>query len=103
MTDQSEKSLVSLCKQAADAMGVWVELISQRGGKNSGTTKGAPDAHLYVAGKCLPVEFKTATGKLTVQQIANRQRREEHGVHTFVIRSLDEFVSVINAARGKRL
>ena len=94
-----ERDLVNLCRQAATAMACYIELISQRGGKNSGTTVGAPDGHVYVAGKCIPVEFKVAKGRLTPRQIANQQLREEHGVHTFVIRTLDEFVGVVNAAR----
>ena len=94
-----ERDLVDLCKVAAKAMGAYVELISQRGGKNSGTTKGAPDCFLYVAGRCIPIEFKTRTGRLSVQQIADKQRRWEHGVHTFIIRNLDEFVDVVNMAR----
>jgi hypothetical protein len=101
---ERERDLVDLCRQAATAMSCYIEFISQRGGKNSGTTVGAPDGHVYVAGKCIPIEFKVAKGRLTTQQIANRQRREEHGVHTFVIRTLDEFVGVVNTARrsGKR-
>ena len=104
-----ERDLVADCKRAADAMVVYVEWVSQRGGKHSGTSKGAPDCFVYVAGKVVPVEFKrakhhdgTPAGRLSLDQNVAIERRLKQGVETHVVESVQGFANVVNAARTGR-
>lgn len=103
-----EAALVLSCKQAAEAMSVYCEWISQRGGKHSGTSKGAPDCLVYVHGQVLPCEMKrarnadgTPAGKLSYDQLVAIERRAAHGVKTHVVTSVEEFAQVVNRARRR--
>lgn len=106
-----EKDLVFLCLEAAKAMSVYVEVISQRGGRHSGTSRGAPDFLVYVASRCIPIELKrakdpatkTPCGRLSLDQVVAIERRQAQGVETFVVTTLDEFVAVVNGARRGNL
>ena len=90
-------------------MNVYCEVIGQRRAKGSGTTQGAPDMLVYVAGRALPVEFKraldrvthTPCGKLSYDQIVAIERRAAQGVETHVVDSLDDFVRLVNEARRR--
>lgn len=95
MNGDSERSLVLACLEIANLKGAYLELISQRGGRNSGTTKGAPDGFLYWAGRCQPVEFKAPDGRMSrVQQIAQKLRLD-NGVTTHVIRDVQAFADLM--------
>lgn len=95
-----ESDLVSRCREDAEAMGVYLEVIGQRKAKGSGTTVGAPDAILYAAGHVVPVEFKRfKDGRISVAQAAAMVRRERQRVATHVIRTEAEFVALVNACR----
>lgn len=102
-----ESALVLDCKRAAEAMNVYVERIGQRRADKAGQERGAPDMLVYVAGRCIPMEFKrakdrethTPCGKLSLDQVVAIERRAEQGVLTHVVTTLDEFVAVVNAAR----
>jgi len=97
--DRSEKQIVSACRKLAAQMGCYMEVVSQRGGKGSGTTTGAPDAFLYCSGRCVPVEFKRSDGRLSVEQATCLARRLDQHVLTHIIRSEDEFIALINCLR----
>lgn len=104
-----ERDLVAACLAVANAMGVYVEPIGQRKAKGSGTAIGAPDLLVYAGGTCLPCELKrakhpdgTPAGKLSLGQIVSMERRQEHGVETAVVTSVDEFVRVVNKLRVGR-
>ena len=95
-----EKHLVDRCREIAVAMAAYMEVISQRGGKHSGTTVGAPDAILYCAGKVIPIEFKRfADGRISQVQAATMARRKAQGVDTAVIRDESEFIRLVNECR----
>ena len=101
---------MQLCYQAAKAMNVHVERIGQHRADKAGQDRGAPDMLVYVAGRCLPIEFKraldrethTPCGKLSLAQIVAIERREAQGVETHVVDSLEDFVKVVNKARSRR-
>jgi hypothetical protein len=95
----SEKQLVSDCQQTARAMNAYLEVAGQRDARGSGSTIGLPDAFLYCAGKCLPVEFKAQKGRLSPGQTLAQHRRADQHVHTFIVRTVAEFVDLINGAR----
>lgn len=95
----SEKRLVSDCLAAAKAMNCYVEVAGQRNARGSGSTIGLPDAFLYCAGKCLPVEFKSPTGRLSPGQTLAQHKRADQHVHTFIVRSVAELIDIVNAAR----
>lgn len=100
MTDFArEADLVNECRKLAAAMGAYLEVVGQRRAKGSGTTIGAPDAFLYASGKCLPCEFKRRDGRLSAGQALAQHKRMDQHVHTWIIRSTDEFISLVNAAR----
>lgn len=96
---QLEKDLVLAVKRAAAAMNVYCEWSGQRNARGAGNTTGLPDCFVYVAGRCIPLELKTATGRLSAAQLDCLIRRERCGVTTHVVRCLDDFVAVVNAAR----
>lgn len=95
----TEKQLVADCLAAAKAMNAYVEVAGQRDARGSGSTIGLPDAFLYCAGKCLPVEFKTPKGRLSPGQTLAQHKRADQHVHTFIVRTVAEFCDLINGAR----
>jgi hypothetical protein len=95
----TEKQLVSECLKVARAMNAYLEVAGQHRADGSGTTVGLPDAFLYCAGKCQPVEFKTPKGKLSPGQVLAQWKRADQHVHTWVIRSTAEFVDLVNGCR----
>ena len=104
-----EARLVAECKAVADLYGVYVEWISQRGGKNSGTSRGAPDCFVYVNAQVLPVEFKraknsdgTPAGCLSLDQIVAMERRADQGVTTNIVTSAQQFGDMIAKAKRRR-
>ena len=101
MTDfDLERDLVATCRLVAERANVYVEFICQRGGRRSGTTVGAPDALAYCNGRTAVCEFKRAAdGRLSKGQVAAMELRREHGVETHVVRSVDDFVKVVNQMR----
>lgn len=96
----------------AKAMNVYIELMGQRRADKAGQSIGTPDMLVYRAGQVLPVELKraknhdgTPAGKLSIGQIVAMERRQEAGVRTAVVTTVEEFVSVVNGmckARGVR-
>lgn len=98
----SEKSLVTTCCEVAEHMGCVLEVVGQRKAKGSGTTIGAPDALLSCSGRYIPIEFKTAEGRLTLAQKALIVDRQRCGVETAVIRGVDEFIDLVNRTRRRR-
>ena len=106
MRTDTESALVLDCKRAAEAMSVYCEWISQRGGRHSGTSRGAPDCLVYVAGIVIPVELKrarqpdgTPAGRLSMDQVVAIERRAAQGVETHIVSDVREFVALVNAAR----
>lgn len=97
-----EKDLVSDCLEAARAMGAFLEVVGQRRAKGSGTSIGFPDAVLSCSGRVCLIEFKRPGGRLSAGQVGARARRLEQGVPTYVVDSLDLFVSIVNACRRDR-
>jgi hypothetical protein len=102
----SEAALVRDCIHAAEALRCYCEWISQRGGKGSGTTRGAPDCLLYCNGYVVPIELKRAKsrdgspgGKLSYDQIVAIERRRAQGVDTFVVDDVQMFATIVGACR----
>lgn len=76
--------------------------ISTRGGlarvsnlKAMGLTPGIADLVVWLAGKACYVEVKTATGKLSANQKTFKRMCESCNILYFVVRSLDEVVSIV--------
>ena len=94
---ETESNLVTACREFVNtwAPHAFLEVICQLGGKNSGTSRGAPDAFLYVSGRCLPIEFKSQTGRLSNWQITAQRERAKAGVETYVVRDLQTFVELV--------
>ena len=100
MIPDSEAALVSICQGVAKAANVLMEVAGQRKARGSGTSIGFPDAVLYCNGRTAVCEFKRAAdGRLSKGQVAAMELRREHGVETYVVRSVDDFVKVVNAMR----
>lgn len=104
-----EKDLVGECLIMAAALNVYVEVIGQRKAKGSGTTVGVADMLVYCAGQVLPVELKrakhhdgTPAGTLSLGQVVAIERRQEAGVRTAVVTTVEEFVSAVNSMRRSR-
>lgn len=105
----SERDLVRECQIMAAALNVYVEVVGQRKAKGSGTTVGVADMLVYCAGQVLPVELKrakhhdgTPAGTLSIGQIVAMERRQEAGVRTAVVTTVEEFVAVVNGMRKAR-
>jgi hypothetical protein len=99
---ETESALVTACRQFVNtwAPHAFLEVICQRGGRHSGTSRGAPDAFLYVSGRCLPIEFKSPTGRLSNWQETAWTERLKAGVGTYVVRDLQQFADLVTRERG---
>lgn len=95
----TESALVNSCRKLSVAMGCYLEFISQRGGRGSGTTVGAPDAFLYCSNVCIPIEFKVGRNQLSEEQAACYAKRLDQHVETAVIRTEEQFVELVNRCR----
>jgi hypothetical protein len=104
-----ESDLVSLCCQLVhDAYPPErrpvLELISQRGGKRSGTTVGAPDCFLTWAGWTVRVEFKRPDGKVRRAQTIQAQRCRDVGAESFFVRDVQAFACLLGwLSRNRRV
>jgi len=96
---EKESNLVASCLRIAEGMGVYVECIGQRKARGSGTTIGAPDLLLFVAGHVIPVECKSIRGKATLAQMARAYDREQQGVTTAFVSDDEDFIKLINTCR----
>jgi hypothetical protein len=94
--DLLEKEIVAQCMEVVEKMGAFMELAGQYRADGSGSSVGFPDAFLYCAGKCLPVEFKTRTGRLSPGQVKASEKRLDQHVHTWIIRDRMELKDLIN-------
>ncbi|MEI6502832.1 MAG: hypothetical protein WCP21_17620 [Armatimonadota bacterium] len=93
----------------AKAMNVYIELMGQRRADKAGQSIGTPDMLVYAGGQVLPVELKraknhdgTPAGKLSIGQIVAIERRQEAGVRTAVVTTVEEFVAIVNGMRKAR-
>jgi hypothetical protein len=107
VTHQLERDLVADIRAAAEAMGVFLAEVCQRGGRHSGTTLGFPDLVAMVNGQTILIETKrTKTaehprGRLNLGQQAFMERAAEHGVKVHVVDDLDGFVQIVNDCRRR--
>ena len=92
---ESERDLVAACLKVAKQAGVYLEVIGQRDARRSGSTKGAPDAFLYINGHCLPIEFKFGDNGLSEAQEECAYLRMMNGVFTFVLYTEKDFIRII--------
>lgn len=70
--------------------------------KLTGFKKGVADTHiLFPGGHLIFVEFKTATGKQRKEQLDFQLHVESLGFEYYIIRSLEEFKSLINVQLSK--
>lgn len=98
-----EADLVSACVGyvATYYLGrAYLEPIGQRRARGSGTAIGAPDAILSFDGRLIPIEFKSADGKLRPGQVLARRCRADAGVETHVVRTLQEFADLLRPQRS---
>ena len=105
-----ERDLVAEITVVSKSLGWYVEFMGQRRADKAGQSIGTPDMLVYRAGQVLPVELKraknhdgTPAGKLSIGQIVAMERRQEAGVRTAVVTTVEEFVAVVNGmcrARG---
>ena len=101
---ERERDLVAACRRVLNwsepPLG-YLEVIGQRRARGAGNSLGAPDALLYCSGRVAIIEFKRPDGKgrLSDVQETARRIRAEHGVETYVIEQLDEFVALLNRMR----
>ena len=68
---------------------------SQQRKVNTGLLKGVSDTIIIHKGVCMFVEFKTLTGVVSVFQKQFQQRIESQGYKYYIIRSLEQFQSII--------
>lgn len=68
-----------------------------RGKLYKSSKKGSADVFALKDGIFYAIEFKTPSGKLEPEQLEWLQRAAQHGAKTFVIRSLDELIEVLQA------
>jgi len=98
--DRPESALTAnireMCRPGGLLAPCHLEWISQRGGKGSGTSEGAPDLILHRRGVTHIVECKRPDGgRLSrAQIIAARLRWEDGGVPTYVVASEQEFADL---------
>lgn len=103
-----ESDLMADCIRVAEVLGAHLEVAGQRKAKGSGSSKGLPDAFLYVAGWHHPLEMKraaskgTQAGRFSYDQLVAAERRRDQGVVTYAPRTLEEFVALVNWSRRHR-
>jgi hypothetical protein len=64
--------------------------------KSLGTQAGYPDLDLVYKGKTINIEFKSAKGVLSENQIKTIDRLRAQGREVYIVRSLEEFMGVIS-------
>ena len=84
---QSEKELQSMCESELNRRNIVYLHLSFRAREKIGW----PDLTFVVFGKPYAVELKTATGKLSPEQISVMQRMERNGWETVIVHSFEEF------------
>jgi hypothetical protein len=100
-----EADLVDDCRRAATALQVHLEVAGQHVARKSGSSKGLPDAFLYVAGWHHPLELKRpasqgiSAGRFSLDQMVAAERRRAQGVETYAPRTLEQFVALVNWSR----
>ncbi len=97
-----EKELVQACCDFVNSFDpplAFIERIGQRKARGSGTDRGVTDSLVHVAGKTLCVEFKLPGEYLSRDQQRAAELRQEHGVFTYTVHSLEEFAAIVDAAR----
>lgn len=95
-----EKDLIQQCREAARAMGGFLAEVGQYKARGSGTTVGYPDLTLICSGKVLLIECKTEAGTLSPGQVDFIAKAGEQHVIVHVIRSVDEFITLVNLCRS---
>ncbi|MDM1049351.1 hypothetical protein HX018_14000 [Sphingobacterium hotanense] len=69
--------------------------------KASGVVAGIPDMILVHHGRCYGFELKTETGTVSQAQNEVHQVWKEDGTPVYLIRSLEEYIAVIETILGK--
>lgn len=77
----------------------FVPYIHARTDKRSTIAIGVPDFAIFYKSKCLLIELKSATGKLTIEQTAWIRRVNEQGFAVHVIRNFKEFLKLIKSVQ----
>lgn len=88
---QSEKELQRLCESELNRRGIVYLHLSFRAREKIGW----PDLVFAIKGRPYGIELKTTKGKLSIAQIDMLCRMADNGWITHVVRSFDEFLTVI--------
>jgi len=88
-----EKELQRLCEQELSRRGIMYLHLSFRAREKAGW----PDLTFVIKGRPYAVELKTATGKLSGEQIDTMTIMTLNGWETRVCRSFEKFVEIITA------
>ena len=64
--------------------------------KRLGRLPGYPDIEIKYQGRCLLVELKSSVGKLSTVQKSLFQQFNKTGFDVKIVRSLEEFVDIVN-------
>ena len=101
----SEAALVNELRVIAEAAGAMLAVIGQRKARGSGTTTGMPDLVLIDHGQIRLIECKRPAtaehprGDVSVGQQAFIDRALDHGVHVYVVDSVEAFMGVLSSCR----
>ena len=93
--DRAEKELQRLCEQELSRRGIEYIHLSFRAREK----RGYPDLTFALDGVPVAVELKSATGKLSPDQVKVMQRMERNGWRTHVVRSFEQFRKIIKEGK----
>ena len=88
----AEKKLQRLCEQELSRRGIEYIHLSFRAREK----RGYPDLTFAFNGIPVAVELKSATGKLSPDQVKVLQRMERNGWRTYLVRSFKQFQELLN-------
>lgn len=92
-----EAEIRKSCRALARALGWEVVPIPnfRSGSFVGGQRQGAPDDIMFREGRIVWIEYKTAKGRQSTQQVAFQSTCEQHGIEYHVIRSDQELQAVL--------
>lgn len=89
----SEKELQRICEQELSRRNIVYLHLSPKAREKAGW----PDLTFSINGTPMAIELKTATGKLSEEQIYIMTRMAKNGWHTEVVRSFEQFVNILKS------
>jgi hypothetical protein len=91
--DKAEADLQRLCEHALGMRGIYFLHLSPRAREKAGH----PDLTFTLNGRPIAVELKSATGKLSKEQVCVLSQMKDNGCEVYVLRTFDGFHDLLTS------